>query len=87
MGIRRELFKLHYLSEGEGRFNLNTKAEAFEVMDYLLSCMHTWMQVVKGNKPLPAFSRVDLDASTKVAEMFTISFKYENDDSAPCFIH
>ena len=43
MGIRRELFKLHYLSEGEGRFNLNTKAEAFELMDYLLSCMHAWM--------------------------------------------
>ena len=35
MPIRRELFKLHYLKDGEGRFNLNMKADAFEVMDYL----------------------------------------------------
>ena len=39
--IRRELFKLRYLS---GTFELNQEADAYEALDYLLTCMHTWSQ-------------------------------------------
>ena len=38
-GIRRELFKLKYQS---GEYMLNYEADAFEVFDFLLTCIHTW---------------------------------------------
>ena len=53
IAIRRELFKLNYLSQGQGKFNLNDTAEAFELMDYLLCCMHTWVHAVRTGAPLP----------------------------------
>ena len=37
--IRREMFKLRYLT---GAFELNREADAFEALDYLLTCIHTW---------------------------------------------
>ena len=37
--IRRELFKLKYQS---GEYMLNFEADAFEVFDFILTCIHTW---------------------------------------------
>ena len=53
IGVRKELFKLNYMSQGQGKFNLNDKAEAFEVLDYLLCCIHTWVQAIRSGAPLP----------------------------------
>mmetsp|Transcript_17065 Transcript_17065/g.21568 ORF Transcript_17065/g.21568 Transcript_17065/m.21568 type:complete len:81 (-) Transcript_17065:92-334(-) len=38
--IRRELFKLSYLSD---KFGLNQKADAFEAYDFLLTAIHSWV--------------------------------------------
>ena len=37
--IRRELFKLKYQ---RAEYMLNYEADAFEVFDFLLTCIHTW---------------------------------------------
>ena len=39
--VRRELFKLHY---GQELFDLNLKADAFEVFDFLLTVLHSWVR-------------------------------------------
>ena len=46
--IHNEIFKLHYLA-GEGEFTLNRKADSFEVLDFIITCMHTWMQACVGS--------------------------------------
>ena len=45
--IHNEIFKLHYLA-GEGEFTLNRKADSFEVLDFIITCMHTWMSACSG---------------------------------------
>ena len=48
--IRRELFKLNYLTE---KFNLNLRYEASDVMDFLLKAMHVWMySISQGKAPM-----------------------------------
>ena len=39
--IRREMFKLFYKYEA---FDLNLKADAFEALDFLLTCIHSWIK-------------------------------------------
>ena len=39
MAIRRELFKLRYLS---GTFELNCKVDVSEALNYLLTSIHAW---------------------------------------------
>ena len=50
--IRNEIFKLHYLSGGYGEFILNSKADSFEVLDFLLTTIHEWIQLCS-DKDLP----------------------------------
>ena len=40
--IRRELFKIYYLNE---EFVLNKTADAAEVLDTILTCIHSWVQI------------------------------------------
>ena len=42
IAVRRELFKLFYLSN---EFVLNMKADAFEAFDHILSLIHSWIAV------------------------------------------
>ena len=50
--IRNEIFKLHYLSGGCGEFILNSKADSFEVLDFLLTTMREWIQLCS-DKDIP----------------------------------
>ena len=80
--IHNEIFKLHYLT-GEGEFTLNRKADSFEVLDFIITCMHTWMQACAG-KQLPDVDP-DWEKSIKVAMMSSISC--DRNEEIPCFIH
>ena len=42
IAVRRELFKLFYLTN---EFVLNMKADAFEAFDHILSLIHSWIAV------------------------------------------
>ena len=78
--IRNEIFKLHYLRGGHGEFILNSKADSFEVLDFLLTAMHTWIQVCSG-KELPAIDQSQ-DNGSQVAMMSSVSCL-----DSDCFIH
>lgn len=41
--IRKEIFKFNYQqNKGKSSFELNEKADAFEVLDLMLSMLHAW---------------------------------------------
>ena len=44
--VRREMFKLFYKFEA---FDLNQKADSFEAYDFLLTCIHSWIQQSQEN--------------------------------------
>ncbi len=62
--VRRELFKLKYLS---GEFMLNFEADAFEALDFLLTCIHTWSQVSSQPKNTSAISLPVVDFNLALA--------------------
>lgn len=48
--IRRELFKLNY---HRAEYVLNSEADAFECLDYLLTVIHTWTQAANNQQNSP----------------------------------
>ena len=80
--IHNEIFKIHFLA-GEGEFTLNRKADSFEVYDFLMTCMHTWLQASTGAKK-PEIEP-EWEKSVKVAMLSSISC--DRNLTTPCFIH
>ena len=78
--IRRELFKLSYL---KNEFVLNSKADAFEAFDDILSYIHCWLtaqnhaKAASANVPIGSES----DYISKLKDMRCDS------GGEPCFVH
>ena len=66
---------------------LNYEADAFEVFDFLLTCIHTWSQTA--NSRQKAVEQPDqamvLDGDYNLAKAARVSC--DKHDSEPCFVH
>ena len=82
IGIRRELFKLFYLN---GEFTLNKTADAAEVLDCILTCMHTWAQTCCTPPDQLKIKKDHSAGKGIISELATISC--DSKETQPCFIH
>ena len=71
-GIRVELFKLFYLKE---EYVLNSKADAYEALDTILSIIHAW-QVYLGNRE-----------DKKTLQMGRTELERQLCHGSSCFVH
>ena len=64
IALRKALFRVSYSS---GKFELFREGDAFEALDYLLTCMHTWSKrndAMVGTSPDLASTGASLDCQT-----------------------
>lgn len=87
--IRREMFKLYYM---KGSFDLNEKADAFEALDFLLTCIHSWVRqcedaALGNDAKLEMGSAEGKNVVTKELAKLSAIRCGRGESSQSCFIH
>lgn len=81
--VRREIFKLQY---DHDLFGLNSKADAFEAYDFLLTSIHSWIQNSAQALKNTYSPQADYDEAT-LGQLSSVSCSKKSGDKSSCFIH
>ena len=64
---------------------LNFEADAFEVLDFLLTCIHTWSQIASSPQQPEVTNKAAFDGDYNLVRAARVSCN--KNDSSPCFVH